>query len=82
MRVVLDKPAISYLKRLNEPLKTRIRNALLKLSHDPPEGDIRKLIGRDGYRVRVGDYRILFDITETEVMVYDIGPRGQIYKEN
>ncbi|MDR0323234.1 MAG: hypothetical protein LBI12_02155 [Treponema sp.] len=39
-----------------------------------------KLEGKDGYRRRVGDYRIIFDITETAVIVYKIAPRGQVYK--
>ena len=38
------------------------------------------MAGRDGYRLRIGGYRALFDITENEIVVYEIGPRGQIYK--
>jgi mRNA interferase RelE/StbE len=61
-------------------MKHRIHQALRDLADDPPSGDIVKLQGVDGYRRRVGDYRIVFDITETEVIVYKIAPRGQAYK--
>ena len=38
------------------------------------------MIGRDGYRLRVGGYRVLFDIIDNEIAVYEIGLRGQVYK--
>ena len=37
--------------------------------------------GRDGYRVRVGGHRVLFDIGLDAVYVYNIAPRGDAYKE-
>ena len=80
MNVVVSPKAAKYLKRLNEPLKGRIIKALQDLAKEPPEGDIRSMTGQDGYRLRVGDYRVLFDVEENEIVVHDIGPRGQIYK--
>lgn len=80
MNVVLSPKAVKYLKRLNEPQKGRIIKALNQLSNEPPEGDIKSLVGRDGYRLRIGDYRVLFDIINNEIAVYEIGLRGQIYK--
>lgn len=80
MNVVLSPKAAKYLKRLNEPQKGRIIRALEQLEKEPPEGDIRSLIGRDGYRLRVGDYRILFDIVDSEIAIHEIGMRGQIYR--
>ena len=50
------------------------------MSKEPPEGDIKSLIRRDGYRLRVGDYRVLFDIIDNEITVHEIGLCGQIYK--
>lgn len=80
MNVVLSPKAAKYLKRLNQPIKGRIIEALEDLAKEPPEGDIRAMAGRDGYRLRIGGYRALFDIMENEIVVYEIGPRGQIYK--
>lgn len=80
MKVDVSPKAAKYLARMNEPHKGRIKKALKKLEEDPPQGDIKALSGRDGYRLRVGQYRALLDITEGAIIVYEIGPRGQIYK--
>jgi mRNA interferase RelE/StbE len=80
MNVHLSKKAEKYYAGLNEPLRGRIRKALIELEKDPPQGDIKRLQGRDDYRVRVGDYRIVFIIENQEIYVGDIAPRGQVYK--
>ena len=82
MRVELTKRAARQLDCVNEPLKSRIIGALRKLEEEPPQGDIKKLEGRDGCRARIGGYRILFDIDADTVSVYKIAPRGGAYKEN
>ena len=38
------------------------------------------MVGKDYQRLRVGDFRVLFRETATEVIVLDIGPRGSIYE--
>jgi mRNA interferase RelE/StbE len=40
---------------------------------------VTKLAGRDSMRLRVGDFRVLFRDTPMEIVVLDIGPRGNIY---
>jgi len=80
MNVELLHDAAKYLKRMNQPDKGRIVRGLEKLALDPPQGDIKTLEGKDGYRLRVGGYRVLFDIEENMILVYDIAPRGQAYK--
>jgi mRNA interferase RelE/StbE len=83
MKVVLEKQAAKYLERLNEPIKSHIIAALDNLANKPLKGDIKKLQGQEtAYRLRVGNYRILFKDKITCFAVYKIGPRGQIYKEN
>jgi mRNA interferase RelE/StbE len=81
MEVVLKKAAEKQLKRLNEPALSLLAAAFNKLEKEPPEGDIKKLQGRDGYRIRAGGYRILFDILPNDTIeVYKIAPRGGAYK--
>jgi mRNA interferase RelE/StbE len=81
MEVELDNTATKEYLRLNEPDLSRITAAIDKLEEEPPEGDIKKLRGKNGYRVRVGSYRIIFDIEREKVVVYRIARRGQAYKE-
>jgi mRNA interferase RelE/StbE len=80
MKTVLSPRARRYLQRLNEPEKSRIIKALNKLELEPPQGDIKNLTGEDGYRLRVGSYRVLFGVKSDIIVITDIAPRGQVYK--
>ena len=79
MMVVLENTAAKKLERTNEPLKSRIIEGLSGLNEEPPQGDIKKLQGRNDYRLRVGSYRVLFRIENNTVIVTNIAPRGQAY---
>jgi len=79
MHVVLDRNAAKRLERTNEPLKGRIIEALNGLIEEPPRGDIKKLQGRNDYRLRIGSYRVLFRIESNTVIVTNIASRGQAY---
>ena len=82
MIVEVSPSVVKYLSKLDTVTKTRIVKALVKLSAEPPQGDIIKMQGKDGFRLRVGKYRALFDIDvdNSKIIVYDIDVRGQIYK--
>ena len=80
MKVEISPKAQKYLDGLNEPIKGRIKKAVAKLANDPPQGDFKAMSGQDGYRLRVGGYRILFKADKSSVRIHEIGPRGQIYK--
>jgi mRNA interferase RelE/StbE len=60
--VVLAGPARKSLKRIPANDKTRVLAALAEMQQDPFQGDIRKLQGLLGFRRRVGDWRILFEV--------------------
>jgi mRNA interferase RelE/StbE len=81
MHVELNNTAKKQFNRLNEPYRSRIAEALDKLELEPPGRDIKKLQGRDGYRVAIGGYRILFDIENDRIDVFKIAPRGQAYRK-
>ncbi len=76
-KIVYSKKAVKFLKKQDTVTQKRIVTAISKL---PLEGDIKKLQGADGYRLRIGNYRILFDINGIIIDIIDIGNRGQIYK--
>ena len=62
--VVLTGPARKSLKRIPVADKTRILAALAEMQQNPLQGDIRKLQGLPGFRRRVGNWRILFEILQ------------------
>jgi len=76
----LGPKAQKFLDRQNESERGQILKALERLESEPPEGDIKKLKGRNDYRLRLGGIRFLFIKTETEILITDIDRRGQIYK--
>lgn len=80
MKTLLSPKAAKYLQHLREPTKGRIIAALKKLEQEPPQGDIKAMTGKIGYRLRVGGYRLLFGIKDDTIVVTDIGLRGQVYK--
>lgn len=60
--VVLAGPARKSLKRIPAADKTRILAALAEMQQNPFQGDIRKLQGLSGFRRRVGNWRIFFEV--------------------
>lgn len=80
--VTVDKAVLRRLKRIPEPDRNRLFETILSLETGTEGQDIRRLVGRDGYRLRVGNWRILLDVDaqKKRISVYDIGSRGDIYK--
>ena len=81
-KVRIEKAVQKALEKINDPFYSKIKNAILKLAENPrPEG-YKKLKGRDGYRIRVADYRIIYEIFDNVLLVtvIDLGNRKDIYK--
>ena len=76
-QISYSKKAVKFLKRQDVPSQKRLIAAISRL---PLEGDIKKLQGIDGYRLRVGNLRVLFNVNGIIIDIIDIGNRGQIYK--
>lgn len=59
----------------------RMRDALFSLSAEPRPVSCKKLVGRDGWRIRSGNYRAIYEIDDVEkrVTVLHIGDRKDIY---
>jgi len=70
-------------RRLQGPLRERVRRAIdaLALASDSrPAGTVR-LAGRDDYRIRVGDYRVVYAVdAERLVIVARIAHRREVYR--
>lgn len=50
------------LAKISEPHYSRIKTAILRLANNPRPQGYKKLKGRDALRIRVGDYRIIYEI--------------------
>lgn len=76
--MVLTTLAAKQLGALDQTVARRIQGAIELLSHNlyPPKAT--KLSGRDGYRVRIGEYRILYDVIDDQLVARGLrlGHRG------
>ena len=81
-QLTLNRDSIKFLSKQEKAIQERIRKALTGLAVRPPIGDIKPMKGRGKLmRLRVGTYRVLFEINHTEQMVYilAIDNRGDVY---
>lgn len=78
------RQARNYLARLPSKIKSRIVDKLHKIKENPydPNLDVDELKGESGYRLRVGQYRIIYTQHDDQLIieVVKIRPRGDIYK--
>jgi len=81
MRVTLSPGAAKFLKRCNEETYRRVRAKLDALSFEPFPSDAKRVQGREEklFRVRIGDYRILYTVFPDELFVADIDKRDRVY---
>lgn len=78
MEIEYSQQASKFLKKQDTTTKKRIITAINKM----PAGDIKKLKSRDNiYRLRVGDFRIIFDKYGKVIKIIKIDNRGQAYKD-
>jgi mRNA interferase RelE/StbE len=68
--------------RRYDTVATRIRRALGEYAADQNAhaNNVRRLAGSIARRLRVGDFRVIFEETETEILVTKVGPRGNVYE--
>ena len=81
--VAIKKSAQRRLERIPNPDKERIKRAIITLAKNPEQLDIKPLVGRDGYRLRVGNWRLIMDVYHDEKIfaVHTLEARGDVYKK-
>jgi mRNA interferase RelE/StbE len=81
--LLYKKKAIKALAQINEPYYSIIIQAIDELAENPRPIGSKKLKGRIGYRIRVGTYRIIYDIFDTQLIIeiVNVGSRGDIYED-
>lgn len=80
--VILPKSVQKELARLPDDIASRILARLTLLESNPRPADVKKLKGREAWRIRVGDYRVIYEIHDRvlQVIVITIGHRREIYR--
>ena len=67
--ISLSKKAQKQLDKLSDLIAEPILDAIANLATNPRPAGCKKLKGRDGFRLRVGNYRILYDIYDAELVI-------------
>ncbi len=81
MKIEIRKSAIKDLDRLNPKDKIRISSALRALKNFPHISNIKRLVDFDyAYRLRVGAYRVLFDVQNDAIFIARVLHRKDSYK--
>ncbi len=81
--ILLAPPAERQLKAFASPVQKRIVKRLKWLQNNPRPQGVKKLAGEDDlYRIREGDYRIIYTIQDKDlvVLVVKIGDRKEVYR--
>ena len=81
--VVVTKNFDKRLSKLTKDWQNRIMKKIYEVAADPyaPHNNVKKLQGRHGYRLRVGDWRVIYDLQDDKLimLVIEIDARGGIY---
>ncbi len=80
-KVKVEKKVAKKLSKIPPPYYSKIKSAILDLANEPRPSGCKKLKGREGYRIRIGDYRVIYEVIDDIlfVNVLDLGSRGGIY---
>ena len=83
------KYSLFILRRVQKELAARgkteyekIKQAILRLGDNPRPSGCSKLIGREAWKIRVGNYRVIYEINDQikEVIVLHVGHRRDVYR--
>lgn len=74
--------ALRSLSRLDHPIRKRVATKINALAENPRPQGAMKLVGSEHWRIRIGDYRVVYDIEDAQliVLVVEVGHRREIYR--
>lgn len=82
-KILIKPSAVKELQKISSPDFDRITDKIRKLSSDPRPKGCEKLSHEEKYRIRQGNYRIIYliDNDHREINIYKIGHRRDVYKK-
>jgi mRNA interferase RelE/StbE len=83
-KILFKKEAAKSLTKLPRNVAQTIREKLENIAANPyaDHPNVKKLQGREGYRLRVGDWRVIYEIQNAQlvILVLKVAPRGEVYR--
>jgi len=80
--VLIERYAQKQIAKIDKKLIPVIKNAIAELADNPRPYGYKKLKGEEAYRIRVGDYRVIYEIDDDVILVtvVSVGHRKDVYK--
>jgi mRNA interferase RelE/StbE len=83
-KIIFKKEAAKSLNKLPRNVSKMIYEKIKSIAANPyaEHPNAKKLQGRDAYRLRVGDWRVIYEIQNEQlvILVLKVAPRGEVYK--
>jgi len=81
-KLLISRTAQKQLAKINNPFFKAINEKIELLRINPRPAGCKKLTGREGWRLRVADYRIIYEIEDDilQIIVIEIDHRKQVYR--
>ncbi len=82
-KILIKPPAAKDLDSLPDKEVKKVLTHISQLSNEPRPVGVQKLTDKEGYRIRSGKYRVLYEIDDKtqRVMIYRIKHRKDVYKK-
>ena len=82
-QIEISNRAVKQLKKLSTDIRDRINEKILDLSDNPrPSGVVKLENIENKYRIRIGTYRILYEIKDDVLIVVRVGHRRDVYRDD
>ena len=80
--IAILRRAQKELSELPQEPYLRVRDAIRKLAEEPRPNGSKKVAGRSGWRIRVGSYRVVYEIDDSNhaIIILHIGHRRDVYR--
>jgi len=80
--IEIKRNAQKSLLKITEPYQSKLIDAIYKLGKVPYGQGCKKLSGRDAWRMRVGDYRVIYEVNDEDIiiLVIKIAHRKEAYR--
>ena len=82
--VIIPRTVQKQLAKLHPEITKRVETALVHLEENARPSGSKKLRGRSAWRIRVGDYRIIYEIEDEvlRIIIVEIGHRRDVYRDS
>ena len=83
-QIEYTRDAVKALKAMPRNVSLQVRSKIELLAADPfaTNNNVKKLVGREAYRLRVGDWRVIYEIEGGRLVIHvlTVAPRGGVYQ--